>query len=101
MQKETNRTPDKIQKETYSTLEEIQLRREQLMNDLDEEEEVISDLWHSIFKKNEDATKGDQIMAIVNNTITAIDAFLLVRKLAKNYSSVLNLFNFHRRKKKR
>ncbi len=88
-----------MQKESYNTLEEIQLRRDQLYEAIEQEEDQIADMWHELFSKKEDATKGDYIATIVSNTITAIDAFILVRKLMKNYSGVLNFFGNRKKKK--
>ncbi len=42
-----------------------------------------------------DSSKGEWIANIVSNSVTAIDAFLLIRKLTKNYG-----FLFGHKKKK-
>ena len=39
------------------------------------------------------------IASVAANSVTAIDAFLLVRKLMKNYGSVLNFFGGKSKKK--
>jgi hypothetical protein len=80
-----------MQKETYNTLEDLQLRRDELSDAIDKEGEQIMDLWHSLYKKEEDSTRGEYIVSIINNSIMAIDAFLLVRKLFRNYN---HLFDF-------
>lgn len=89
------------QTETYNTLEEIQLRRDQLSAAINQDSEKIANLWSDMFSKNKDATKGEHIATIVTNAITAIDAFLMVRKLMKNYSNVLSFLNLGTKKKKR
>ena len=39
-----------------------------------------------MFVKPKDSSKGEYIVGLVNNSITAIDAFILIRKLLKNYN---------------
>lgn len=89
-----------MEKTTYNTLEEIQLRRNQLSEDIEREGEQIAVLWGDLFKRNEDSTRGEQIATLIANSITAIDAFLLVRKLIKNYSGVFRFFHREGKKKK-
>ncbi len=85
---------------TYNTLEEIRLRKDQLSEAIETDNEKIGTLWNSIFTKREDSTKGEYIASMVTNTITAVDAFLLVRKLIKNYSGILSLFSRNKKKKR-
>ena len=79
---------------TYNTLEDIQLRKEQLQVDIQTGSEQIGSLWHELFVPKKANTKGEMVANLVSNSITAIDAFLLVRKLMKNYSGL-----FGRRKR--
>lgn len=72
----------------YHTLEEIRQRKEQLTDELQKDSTRFSTLWGQMFVKRKDATKGEFITSMVTNSITAIDAFLLVRKLLKNYRSL-------------
>lgn len=72
----------------YHTLEEIRQRKEQLTDELQKDSMRFSTLWGQMFVKRKDATKGEFIASMVTNSITAIDAFLLVRKLLKNYRSL-------------
>jgi len=72
----------------YHTLEEIRQRKEQLTEELQKDSTRFSTLWGQMFVKRKDATKGEFIASMVTNGITAIDAFLLVRKLLKNYRSI-------------
>ena len=78
------------QTESYNTLEEIQIRRDQLTESLEQDKVQIDKLWNELFTKREDATKGELIASVVTKSITAIDAFLMVRKLMKNYGHVLS-----------
>lgn len=79
---------------TYTTLEEIQLRKEKLQADIQQKNEQIGTLWHSLFAPQKASSKGELVANLVANSVTAIDAFLLVRKLMKSYSYIF------RRKKK-
>ncbi len=81
-------------KPTYQTLEEIQLQKEKLQADIQLESDHIGALWHSLFVPQKPNSKGEMVANLVTNSITAIDTFLLVRKLIKNYG------HFFRRKKK-
>ena len=85
----------------YDTLGEIRLRKEQLADALERDSEKISTMWNDLFHKKEDATKGEYIASLVTHSITAIDAFLLMRKLMKNYSGMLSLFGLGRGKGKK
>lgn len=84
----------------YNTLEELQLRREQLSEEIERESELIGVLWDELFHKKETSTKGQFVASIMANSVTAIDAFLLARKLMKNYGSVASLFGIGKKKKR-
>lgn len=73
---------------TYHTLDEIRQRKDQLSEELQKDSTRFSTLWGQLFVKRKDTTKGEFIASMVTNSITAIDAFLLVRKLLKNYRSI-------------
>ena len=81
----------------YTTLEQLQQRKEELRASLQGESQKIGELWHGLTAPKPDSSKGEMIASLVTNSITAIDAFLLVRKLMKTYGTIGNLF---RRKKK-
>jgi hypothetical protein len=81
----------------YTTLEQLQQREEELRASLQGESQKIGELWHGLTAPKPDSSKGEMIASLVTNSITAIDAFLLVRKLMKTYGTIGNLF---RRKKK-
>lgn len=89
-------SPDNI----YRTLDDIRLRKEALRRQLDRESEHISLLWGSIFVKRSENSRGEFISSVIANSALAIDAFLLARKLHRNYSGIINLFSRKKRKKK-
>lgn len=73
---------------TYCTLEELQLRKDELSAELQKDNEQFNTLWNQLFVKRKDSTKGEFISSIITNGITAVDAFLVVRKLMKNYGGL-------------
>lgn len=78
----------------YRTLEEIRLRKEELEDELQRDNEKCATLWNQIFLKRENNSKSDYIASIVSNSVTAFDIFMLVRKLMKSYG-----FLFGKKKK--
>lgn len=87
--------------ETYNTLEEIQLRRDQLSESIERDKEKIAAVWSELLTKREDASKGELIASMVTKSITAIDAFLMMRKLMKNYGHLFSFLNLGSKKKRR
>lgn len=81
-------------KPAFQTLEDIQLHMNNLNAEITKQNETISTLWTGLFEAKKSNTKGEMVASIVANSITAIDAFLLVRKLMTRYGAVF------RRKKK-
>ena len=82
----------------YHTLEEIRLRKEELADAIQQDSTKFSSLWNQTFIKREGNTKGEYISGLIANSITAIDAFLLIRKLMKGYG---NLFGKTTKKSKK
>jgi len=80
----------------YNTLEDIQRRKDELRTDINANGQKINGLWHELFMPQKANSKGELIANLISNSITAIDAFLLVRKLMKNYGWLVD-----RMKKKR
>ena len=83
-------------KKTYRTLEEIRERKLQLSEELNRDTTKMGMLWGKTFVKREDATKGEYVASMINNGILAFDAFMLIRKLKRNYNS---LFGSKKRKR--
>ena len=78
----------------FNTLEELQQRKEELRASLRQESQQAGLLWHTLADPKPSNSKGELISNLISNSITAIDAFLLARKLMKTYGSL-----FHRKKK--
>ena len=69
----------------YKTLEDIQQRKQLLRADIQKNGELLGSLWHKLTAPQKSDTKGELVTNLISNSITAIDAFLLVRKLMKGY----------------
>ena len=69
----------------YRTLDDIRQRKDQLLEQLQEDNAKFTALWHQVFVKKEGNSKGDYIAALVSNGFVAVDTFLLIRKLLKGY----------------
>ena len=69
----------------YRTLDDIRQRKDQLLEQLQEDNAKFTALWNQVFVKKEGNSKGDYIAAIVSNGFVAFDTFLLIRKLLKGY----------------
>jgi hypothetical protein len=80
---------------TYSTLEDIQQRKGAVQANIQKDNERIGILWHDLTAPQKSDTKGELIANLISNSITAIDAYLLVRKLMKSYG---HLFGKKKRK---
>ncbi len=93
--------PVKKSPQQYHTLEEIRLRKEELASEMQQDNNKFSTLWHQTFVKREGNSKGEYISGLIANSITAIDAFLLVRKLMKNYGSLFGKTSGKSRKKRK
>ncbi|MBR1388672.1 MAG: hypothetical protein IJ569_03515 [Prevotella sp.] len=91
-----------VKKDTtqFRSLEEIRLRKEQLLSELHEDNTKFSTLWGQTFVKREDSTKGEYISSLIANSVTAIDIFLVIRKLMKGYGSLFGKSSTKKKKKR-
>jgi hypothetical protein len=87
--------PTKKTTPTYQTLDQIRLRKEELSSELQHDNDQFNSLWNQLFMPRKDSTKGEWVAGLIANSVTAIDSFLLVRKLLKNYG---HLFGRKRRR---
>jgi hypothetical protein len=76
---------ENTQAKTYQTLEEITQRKEELRTQIQTDSKQIATHWHNLTVPQEANSKGELITNLISNSITAIDAFLLARKLMKIY----------------
>lgn len=81
-----------------NTLDEIRTRKEELYSEIAKKEEVIASTWESLWEPAKANTKGEMVTHIIANSITAVDAFLTMRKLISRYG---HLFGVGKRKKRR
>lgn len=76
----------------YNSLEEIQMRKEQLSEVIDLEDEEIKRLWDKLTTKDEELSRSEQIMQYIKYGMMAYDGVMMLRKLKTNYGSILNIF---------
>ena len=93
--------PVKKSTHQYHSLEEIRLRKEELAEAIQQDSTKFSTLWNQTFIKRENSTNGEYISGLIANSITAIDAFLLIRKLMKGYGNLFGKSSGKKSKKKR
>ncbi len=84
----------------FRTLEQIQARKEQLLSELQQDNTKFSTLWRQTFIKRDESTKGEFVSSMIAHSVTAIDIFLVVRKLMKNYGSLFGKKSSPVKKKK-
>ena len=81
----------------FRTLEEIRQRKEELIDQIQDDNTKFTSLWNQTFIKREGNTKSDYIAGLIANSVTAIDIFLVVRKLIKNYGGLFSRKSKHKR----
>lgn len=72
----------------FNTLEDIQAHKEELQTEIHQNNEHIGLLWNGLFVHKKDTTKGEIITSIISKSITALDAFMLMRKLFIQYGHI-------------
>lgn len=77
-------------KQTYVSIEQMNMRKDQLREVIALEDKEIKRLWGQL--TTEDLSRGGQIAAFVSYGVMAYDAVKMLRKLKKGYGSLLNIF---------
>lgn len=81
----------------YQTLEDIQRRKAELSEALATHRERVNSLWQDLVTPQKGASRGEVVASVVGHCITAFDAFMLIRKLSRQYG---HLFHHSEGKKK-
>jgi hypothetical protein len=76
----------------YHSLEEIQMRKEQLDEVIELENEEIRRLWVQLTNEDQELSRGEQIAQFIKYGFMAYDGFMTFRKLKNSYGSILNIF---------
>lgn len=76
----------------YHSLEEIQMRKEQLDEVIDLENEEIRRLWVQLTNEDQELSRGEQITKYIKYGMMAYDGMMLLHKLKRSYGSILNIF---------
>lgn len=72
----------------YRTLEEIRQRKDELLDQIQEDHRKVNKLWDEMFVKRSEASKGEFIASMISKGTTLIDLYLMYRKLRKNYGGL-------------
>ena len=81
--------PVKKQTTKYRTLDELRQRKDQLAEQIQQDNTKFTTLWNQVFLKKEGNSKGDYIASLVSNGFLAVDTIILVRKLMKGYGFLI------------
>ena len=79
-------------KQTYGSIEQMKMRKDQLREVITLEDKEIKRLWDQLTKEDSQLSKGGQIAAFFSYGVMAYDAVMMLRKLKKGYGSLLNIF---------
>ena len=85
----------------YHTLDEIRQRKDELLDQLQQDNTKFTSLWNQVFLKKEENSKGDYIASLISNGFVAVDTFLLIRKLMKGYGFLFGRNSLFGRQKNR
>lgn len=80
--------PNNMTTGTPQTLDDIRQRKQLVEKELTAARDEVANHWHTLTKPQKPSSKGELVAAVISNSITAFDAFLLVRKLTRNYRSL-------------
>jgi hypothetical protein len=83
---------------TFQTLEDIQTRKEELLEQLQTDNNKFGRKWSQLVTPSENSSKAEFVGSLLANSITVIDVLLTVRKLYKTYGGI---FGLGKKKKKR
>lgn len=68
------------------------MRKEQLDEVIELENEEIKRLWGQLASDDENLSRGEQITKYIKYGMLAYDGVMTLRKLKRNYGSILNIF---------
>lgn len=77
---------------SYSSIEQMQQRKEQLREVISLEDKEIHRLWTQLTSEDKHASRGEQIAAFVSYGVMAYDGIMMLRKLKRGYGNLLNIF---------
>lgn len=78
----------------YRNIEDIQLKKEEMLTAIQQRKEKIALLWSDLTTVKKSNDKGEMVAGIISKGIMAFDAMMVVSKIYRRYG---NLF----KKKKR
>lgn len=82
---------------TYNSMEELLMRKEQLSEVIDLEDQEIKRLWNVLNAKDEQSTATQQMAKYFSYGVMAYDGLMMLRKLRRGYGNFLNIFTNRRK----
>ena len=82
---------------TYNSMEELLMRKEQLSEVIDLEDQEIKRLWSVLNAKDEQSTATQQMAKYFSYGVMAYDGLMMLRKLRRGYGNFLNIFTSRRK----
>jgi len=79
-------------KRVYSSMDELLMRKEQLSEVIELEDQEIKRLWGALTTKDEQGSRGEQLAKYVSYGVMAYDGIMMLQKLRKGYGSFVNIF---------
>lgn len=76
----------------YHSLEEIHMRKEQLEEVIELENEEIKRLWGVLTEEEGELSRSEQILKYIKYGMMAYDGVMTLHKLKRNFGSILNIF---------
>lgn len=82
----------------YNSLDDIARGKAVMVEKRRQKAERIRELWAQNIAIDTKGSRADMVTSIINKSVVAFDAFMLMRKLTRHYKSFTAIF---RRKKKK
>jgi hypothetical protein len=73
-------------------MDELLMRKEQLSEVIELEDQEIKRLWGALTTKDEQGSRGEQLAKYVSYGVMAYDGIMMLQKLRKGYGSFVNIF---------
>ncbi len=74
---------------SYQSIEEIKLRKAELLKDIEADSAKIDEKWHSLFQKpkalSKSATPSQRISGLISSGASVLDGVLLAWKLYRKF----------------
>lgn len=73
---------------SFTSLKDITAHKNEIGSNIAESKKKIVTLWDLLSTPEPTNNRGELISSLISNSITALDAFMLVRKLTKRFGRI-------------